>query len=234
MWYEDENLVEDNWMVSVRLEVPLGKPGSESFTPRRRHLQERLLEPVHRQNAAIQTGISFEPSRVKRSTVLSTSQQVQRFFQDLQGWGAVYTGKSSGSPSSNHVTGATIVVASPSSGSGSTATLGGGSGLTVSGAPASTGSTVQFSTLGSSSSSSNGLVRISGGSLVLSNGPTYVGGTVTSITAAPAIIFSSGTSTLANEITFINTGLLRFNGGTIQLQGGTSPLVITNGAATQP
>ncbi|RBP39757.1 inverse autotransporter-like protein with beta domain [Roseimicrobium gellanilyticum] len=105
MWYEDENLVEDNWMVSVRLEVPLGKPGSESFAPRRRHLQERLLEPVHRQNAAIQTGISFEPSKVKSTTVLTTAQQANRFLQDLKGWGAVYTGGNSATvvgPTSNN------------------------------------------------------------------------------------------------------------------------------------
>ena len=89
MWYEDENLVQDNWMVSVRLEVPLGKPASQSFTPRRRHLQERLLEPVHRQNAAIQTGVSFEPSRVKSTTTLTNAQQAQRFLSDLKGWGAV-------------------------------------------------------------------------------------------------------------------------------------------------
>jgi hypothetical protein len=100
MWYEDENLVKDNWMVSVRLEVPLGKPGSESFVPRRRHLQERLLEPVHRQNAAIQTGFSFEPSKVKSTTVLTNAQQAQRFLNDLSGWGAAHAGGTSGGSSS--------------------------------------------------------------------------------------------------------------------------------------
>jgi hypothetical protein len=113
MWYEDENLVEDNWMVSVRLEIPLGKPASESFTPRRRHLQERLLEPVHRQNAAVQTGVSFEPSRVKNTTILTSAQQANRFLADLNGWGAVYTGVTTSSSSSNsdsQVTGGTLKV----------------------------------------------------------------------------------------------------------------------------
>jgi hypothetical protein len=95
MWYEDENLVKDNWMVSVRLEIPLGKPGSESFVPRRRHLQERLLEPVHRQNAAIQTGVSFEPTGRAHTTTITTAQQANRFLSDLKGWGAVYTGGNS-------------------------------------------------------------------------------------------------------------------------------------------
>ena len=118
MWYEDENLVEDNWMVSVRLEVPLGKPASQSFIPRRRHLQERLLEPVHRQNSSVQTGVSFEPSSVKRSTVLTSAQQAQRFLADLKGWGAVYTGvtttteSDSSSGSSSQVTGGTLQASS--------------------------------------------------------------------------------------------------------------------------
>jgi hypothetical protein len=120
MWYEDENLVQDNWMVSVRLEVPLGKPGSESFTPRRRHLQERLLEPVHRQNAAIQTGVSFEPSRVKSTTVLTNAQQAQRFLNDLRGWGAANAGGTSSASGSSDLgiiktgTGGTLIVSGAS------------------------------------------------------------------------------------------------------------------------
>jgi hypothetical protein len=119
MWYEDENLVKDNWMVSVRLEIPLGKPASESFIPRRRHLQERLLEPVHRQNAAIQTGVSFEPSGAKRTTTITSAQQAQIF---LNGLNASSGGSSS---SSSYVAEGTLVVPSSSPSSGAMIITGG-------------------------------------------------------------------------------------------------------------
>jgi hypothetical protein len=119
MWYEDENLVKDNWMVSVRLEIPLGKPASESFIPRRRHLQERLLEPVRRQNAAIQTGVSFEPSGAKRTTTITSAQQAQSFLNDLN---ASSGGTAS---SSSYVTEGPLVVPSPSSSSGPVIITGG-------------------------------------------------------------------------------------------------------------
>jgi hypothetical protein len=135
MWYEDENLVQDNWMVSVRLEVPLGKPGSESFVPRRRHLQERLLEPVYRQNAAIQTGVSFEPSRVKSTTVLTSAQQAQRFLNDLRGWGAAHTGGSSSDNSSGSGSSDLGLI---KTGTGATLILSGSTFSTIS------GGTVQF------------------------------------------------------------------------------------------
>lgn len=52
-WYESNKLYKDNWLAGVRLEIPLGGNLKEAFTPRRRHLAERLFEPVHRQNSAI-------------------------------------------------------------------------------------------------------------------------------------------------------------------------------------
>lgn len=64
MWYEDERFLGSNWMFGARMEIPFeasdlgdgkGMWGRirDAFTPRRRHLVERLAEPVHRQNAAI-------------------------------------------------------------------------------------------------------------------------------------------------------------------------------------
>ena len=52
-WFQDDRVYKDNWLAGVRLEIPLGGGLKEAFTPRRRHLAERLFEPVHRKNTAI-------------------------------------------------------------------------------------------------------------------------------------------------------------------------------------
>jgi hypothetical protein len=174
MWYEDENLVQDNWMVSVRLEVPLGKPASQSFTPRRRHLQERLLEPVHRQNAAINTGVSIEASRVKNTTTLTNAQQAQRFLADLKGWGAAQGGSSSGgSP--------TLPAGSVSSDLG-LIKVGTGSSLTLTGGTVVTG--------------------LSGGTLQMSGNNAYAtaGSSIPILAAVVNNIFVSGNATLPPTI----------------------------------
>lgn len=85
MWYEDELLVRDNWIVGVRLEIPLGKP--ESFTPRRRHLQERLIEPVRRQNAAIVVETSHEPRNDANTVALTSQAQFESHFKSLASGG---------------------------------------------------------------------------------------------------------------------------------------------------
>lgn len=54
-WFQDSKLYDDNWMAGVRVELPLGGDWQAAFTPRRRHLAERLFEPVRRKNAAITT-----------------------------------------------------------------------------------------------------------------------------------------------------------------------------------
>lgn len=69
-WYEGEELYKDDWIAGVRLEIPLGKGLKEAFTPRRRHLAERLYEPVHRKNSSITTGGTEEQAT---STTSSTS-----------------------------------------------------------------------------------------------------------------------------------------------------------------
>ena len=54
-WFENSRLYDDNWMAGVRVELPLGGDWKAAFTPRRRHLAERLFEPVHRKNGSITT-----------------------------------------------------------------------------------------------------------------------------------------------------------------------------------
>ena len=63
-WYEDERLTGGDWTVGVQMQIPFeaGDLGDgknfwsrigDSFKPRRRHLIERMAEPVGRQNAAV-------------------------------------------------------------------------------------------------------------------------------------------------------------------------------------
>ena len=73
-WYEDERFVGSDWLVGVRLEIPFeaGDLGdgkglwgrvADAFRPRRRHLAERMAEPVRRQNAAIKIANSVEEDK---------------------------------------------------------------------------------------------------------------------------------------------------------------------------
>lgn len=63
MWYEDERFIGSDWMLGVRFEIPLDKTWKDGFKPRRRHLIERMAEPVHRQNSAIKVGNEVEQRR---------------------------------------------------------------------------------------------------------------------------------------------------------------------------
>ena len=65
-WYEDPAWTGQDWMAGFRAEVPfeIGDCGDgegfwdrihDGFRPRRRHLAERLIEPVKRQNTAVRT-----------------------------------------------------------------------------------------------------------------------------------------------------------------------------------
>lgn len=73
-WYEDDRLTGGDWMAGVRLELPFeaGDLGDgkglwgrlrDAFRPRRRHLAERMAEPVRRQNAAIKISSSVEEDK---------------------------------------------------------------------------------------------------------------------------------------------------------------------------
>lgn len=86
-WYEDERFVGDDWLFGLRMELPfeMGDNGdgktfwkriADSFRPRRRHLAERLAEPVHRQNAAIKVASVVEEAAAKASTQVKTVTRV--------------------------------------------------------------------------------------------------------------------------------------------------------------
>jgi hypothetical protein len=83
-WYEDERLTGGDWTVGVQMQIPFeaGDLGDgkdfwsrigDSFKPRRRHLIERLAEPVGRQNAAVKIANSVEESQEVVSQKSSTS-----------------------------------------------------------------------------------------------------------------------------------------------------------------
>jgi hypothetical protein len=73
-WFEDERLYQDEWIAGVRLEIPLGERWLDAFTPRRRHLAERLFEPVHRKNNSITTnGTEEQQTKVIKSSEASTT-----------------------------------------------------------------------------------------------------------------------------------------------------------------
>ena len=56
MWHEDRRYRGEDWIFGARVEIPLGDRQAlkDAFRFRRRHLQERLAEPVARQAPAIQ------------------------------------------------------------------------------------------------------------------------------------------------------------------------------------
>jgi hypothetical protein len=73
-WYEDERLTGGDWTVGAHLELPFetGDLGDgkgfwdrigDAFKPRRRHLAERMTEPVRRQNSAVKIASSVEEDR---------------------------------------------------------------------------------------------------------------------------------------------------------------------------
>jgi hypothetical protein len=73
-WYEDERLTGSDWTAGVHLELPFeaGDLGDgkgfwdrigDAFKPRRRHLAERMVEPVKRQNAAVKVASSVEEDK---------------------------------------------------------------------------------------------------------------------------------------------------------------------------
>lgn len=85
MWYEDEGLTGSDWVAGVRLQIPLGKEWKDAFKPRRRHLIERLAEPVARQNAAIKTSLSVEQDQdVEQQSTTTTAVSRRIITQSTQ------------------------------------------------------------------------------------------------------------------------------------------------------
>lgn len=82
-WYEDERLTGDDWIAGIHLELPFeaGDLGDgqgfwdrigDAFRPRRRHLAERLAEPVKRQNAAVKIASSVEEDQPAAEVTVET------------------------------------------------------------------------------------------------------------------------------------------------------------------
>ena len=98
-WYEDERLTGSEWTLGVRAEFPfeagdlgdgknLWSRAAEAFKPRRRHLVERMAEPVRRQNAAVKLAQSTVEdkdemqSSVKKVTKVVSQSQGQLVLAD--------------------------------------------------------------------------------------------------------------------------------------------------------
>lgn len=78
MWYEDQRFTGANWTVGVQFQIPLGREWKEAFRPRRRHLVERLAEPVRRQNDAIKVGNDLRKKEEKATTVARVTKVVNQ------------------------------------------------------------------------------------------------------------------------------------------------------------
>ncbi|RBP46492.1 inverse autotransporter-like protein with beta domain [Roseimicrobium gellanilyticum] len=124
-WYEDERLTGSDWTAGVQLQVPfeMGDLGDgknfwsrigDSFTPRRRHLVERLAEPVRRQNAAIKVANTVDTetnteTKVKRVTKVVSQRPGQVVLEDdiifVNNGGAVGNGIQAGTAQVDGATG---------------------------------------------------------------------------------------------------------------------------------
>ena len=93
-WYEDERFVGSDWLYGAQLQIPfeMGDLGDgknfwgrmkDSFTPRRRHLAERLAEPVRRQNEAIKVGNSVEEETKVSVTAKTVTKVVSQGPQQI-------------------------------------------------------------------------------------------------------------------------------------------------------
>lgn len=80
MWYEDERFTGSDWTVGVGFEIPLDRTWRDAFKPRRRHLVERLAEPVRRQNVAVKIGNSEE----EKTTTTTNVRRVTRVVSQTQ------------------------------------------------------------------------------------------------------------------------------------------------------
>lgn len=121
-WYEDERFVGGDWTAGFRLEIPfeIGDAGDgkdfwgriqHSLRPRRRHLAERLSEPVKRQNSAVKTTAEVEEvvsaMKVGRDikVIRETKKPVNTTVLDdvifLNGAGETGNGIGAGSPGGN-------------------------------------------------------------------------------------------------------------------------------------
>lgn len=89
MWYEDDRLTGGDWTAGIRFEIPIGKEWKDAFKSRRRHLIERMAEPVARQNAAVKlrdyvTQKQDQQTSQHTSSSTTTLQEVTRVVSQTQ------------------------------------------------------------------------------------------------------------------------------------------------------
>lgn len=89
-WFESDRLYQENWLAGVRVELPLENLG-DALKIRRRHLAERLFEPVRRKNSAITTG-GVEVDPISTTTTTTTSQSTSTSPAGTQVIGTVPSG----------------------------------------------------------------------------------------------------------------------------------------------
>lgn len=82
-WYEDKRLTGGNWTVGAQLQIPLDRSWKDAFKVRRRHLVERLAEPVHRQNDAIKVGNKKEENSTTSTSVRRVTRVISQTQQHL-------------------------------------------------------------------------------------------------------------------------------------------------------
>jgi hypothetical protein len=109
-WYDDERLTGSDWIAGVSLEVPFeaGDLGdgkgfwgriSDAFKPRRRHLVERMAEPVRRQNAAVKIASSMEEDKSAAEAHVVTKVVSQSTNRIVLATTVVFVDNVAGSPS---------------------------------------------------------------------------------------------------------------------------------------
>jgi hypothetical protein len=83
LWHENEAFTGSNWSAGIELQIPLDRTWKDAFKPRRRHLVERMAEPVHRQNAAIRLSHSAETKTESKTSVKRVTKVVAQSSQRL-------------------------------------------------------------------------------------------------------------------------------------------------------
>ncbi|WP_170157533.1 inverse autotransporter beta domain-containing protein [Roseimicrobium gellanilyticum] len=83
LWHENEAFTGSNWSAGIELQIPLDRTWKDAFKPRRRHLVERMAEPVHRQNAAIRIAHSAETKTTSKTSVKRVTKVVSQSSQRI-------------------------------------------------------------------------------------------------------------------------------------------------------
>jgi hypothetical protein len=83
LWHENKAFTGSDWSAGVELQIPLDRTWRDAFKPRRRHLVERMAEPVHRQNEAIKLSHSAETKIESKTSVKRITKVVAQSAQRI-------------------------------------------------------------------------------------------------------------------------------------------------------